>query len=67
MTKKTYTQEQLDIALLKQTNEEFHRSFEHIYKMLDRIESHQRWILGLMGSGFLGLLGLMAHGFKWIA
>lgn len=66
MTEKTYTQEQLDIELLKQKNEEFHRSFEQIYKLLDRIESQQKWMLGLMGSGFLGLLGLMAHGFKWI-
>ena len=55
----TYTQEQFDIALLKQRNDEFQRS-------LDRIESTQRWMFGLMGSGFIGLLGLMAHGFNWI-
>ena len=54
-----YTKEQLDIELLKQRNEEFFRT-------LDRIESNQKWMLGIMGSGFLGLLGLMAHGFKWI-
>ena len=56
---KTYTQEQLDIELLKQKN-------ESLFKTLDRIESQQRWLFGLMGSGFLGILGLMAHGFKWI-
>ncbi len=56
---KTYTKEQLDIELLKQRNGEFQRS-------LNRIESTQRWMLGLMGTGFLGLLGLMAHGFHWI-
>lgn len=66
MTQHTYTQEQLDIALLKQKNDEFHRNFDHIYKILDKIESNQRWILGLMGSGFLGVLGLLAHGFKLI-
>jgi len=60
MSDKLYTQEQLDIELLK-VNE------SHLFKILDRIESQQKWILGLMGSGFLGLLGLMAHGFKWIA
>lgn len=55
----TYTKEQLDIELLKQKNDAFSKS-------LDRIESNQRWMFGLMGSGFIGLLGLMAHGFKWI-
>lgn len=66
MSEKLYNQEQLDIELLKQKNEEFHRNFAHIFKILDKIESNQRWMLSLMGSGFLGLLGLMAHGFKWI-
>ena len=56
----SYTQEQLDIALLNQKNDNFNQS-------LERIESNQRWMFGLMGSGFLGLLGLMAHGFKWIS
>lgn len=56
---KTFTQEQLDIELLKQKNDDFS-------KTLDRIESNQRWMFGVMGSGFLGLLGLMAHGFKWL-
>lgn len=59
MTQLIYTQEQLDIELIKQKNDEF-------YRTLDRIESHQKWILSIMGSGFIGLLGLMAHGFKWI-
>ena len=61
-----YTQEQMDIALLKQKNEDIYNNFDHVYKALDRIENTQRWMFGLMGSGFLGLLGLMAHGFKWI-
>lgn len=57
--KKIYTQEQLDIEILKNND-------THLYKTLDRIESHQRWLLGIISSGFLGLLGLIAHGFKWI-
>jgi hypothetical protein len=61
-----FTKEQMDIALLKNTNEEFHRSFDRIEKHLDKIESNLKWILGIMGTGFLGLLSLMAHGFKWI-
>lgn len=66
MTQKTYTQEQLDIEILKQKNEDFHRSFERIYKLLDRIESQQKWMFSLIGSALLGLLGLIAHGFHWI-
>lgn len=64
--KKLFTQEQLDIELLKQKNEDIYNNFKHLYKTLDRIESHQRWMFGLMGTGFLGLLSLMAHGFKWL-
>lgn len=56
---KLYTKEQLDIELLKNNN-------SHLFSALDRIESTQKWMLGLMGTGFIGLLSLMAHGFKWI-
>ena len=63
---KLYTQEQLDIELLKQKNDDIYNNFTHLYKTLDRIESHQRWMFSLMGTGFIGLLSLMAHGFKWI-
>jgi hypothetical protein len=63
---KLFTQEQLDIELLKQKNGDISITFGQIYKTLDRIESQQKWLLGLMGTGFLGLLSLMAHGFKWI-
>ncbi|HZY36255.1 MAG TPA: hypothetical protein VFE53_06380 [Mucilaginibacter sp.] len=56
---RTYTHEQLEIELLKNNQ-------NHIFKILDRIEAQQKWILGLIGTGFLGVLGLMAHGFKWI-
>ena len=58
MSEKVYTQHDLDIVLLKNNQ-------SHLFKILDRIESNQKWMLGLMGSGFFGLLGLMAHGFKW--
>lgn len=54
-----FTREQLNIELLKQKDNE-------IEKTLERIENTQKWMLGLMGSGFISLLGLMAHGFKWI-
>ena len=54
-----YTREQVDIELLMQKDTE-------IEKTLERIESTQKWMLGLMGTGFFSLLGLMAHGFRWI-
>jgi hypothetical protein len=54
-----YTQQELDIELLKQKDNE-------LEKTLDRIESTQRWMFGLMGTGFLGMLSLLAHGFHWI-
>lgn len=54
-----FSKEQLDIELLKNNN-------SHLFKTLERIESHQKWMLGLMGTGFVGLLSLMAHGFKWV-
>jgi hypothetical protein len=59
MSERFYNQEQLDIALLNQKNEE-------IFRSLSRIESEIKWILGVLGTGFFGLLGLMAHGFHWI-
>ena len=62
----TFTKEQLDIELLKQKNDDNYRHFDHLYKLMDRIEATQRWTLGLMGTGFATLLGLMAHGFHWI-
>lgn len=63
---KLFTQEQLDIELLKQKNIDIYFTFGNLYKALERIESQQKWLLGLMGTGFIGLLSLMAHGFKWI-
>lgn len=66
MKELTDTQEQLEIALLKQRKEDIDKTFDYFYKAIDEINSNQRCWLGLMGSGFLGLLGLMAHGFKWI-
>ena len=49
-----------DIELLKNNQ-------THLFKMLDRIDLHQKWTLGIMGSGFLSLFGLMIHGFHWIS
>lgn len=73
MQEKLYTQNDLDIELLKQKNEDIYinfvhvdKKFDNVYRVLDKIESHQKWIMGVMGSGFAALFGLMAHGFKWL-
>lgn len=36
-----------------------------IEKLDSRIDSNFKWILGFMISGFAGVTGIMAHGFKW--
>jgi hypothetical protein len=59
MKEKIYSQEEVDIKILQNNS-------SHLFKTLDRLESHQKWLLGVMSTGFLGLLGLMAHGFKWV-
>ncbi len=59
MKEKIYSQEEVDIKILQNNS-------SHLFKTLDRLESHQKWLLGVMSTGFIGLLGLMAHGFKWI-
>jgi hypothetical protein len=66
MSEQLYTREQLDIELLKNTNEGILNSINRLERHMDTIESNQKWMIGLMGTGFLGLLSLMAHGFNWI-
>lgn len=41
-------------------------SIESRIEKLDlRIDSNFKWLLGFIIPGFLGLLGIMAHGFHW--
>ncbi len=61
-----YTQNEFDIALIQQQNNEFYRTLLDIKAEIKECKIDIRWVLGLMGTGFLGLLGLMAHGFHWI-
>ena len=76
MSAQLYTQDQLDIALLKQKNDSFGQSLERIFTKLDSIDSRIdnlnsaldskiNWIVGVSGTGFITLLGLIAHGFHW--
>ena len=54
-----YTQHDIDIALLKEKD-------TSIELALSRIENTQKWMFSLMSSAFIGIFGLMAHGFKWL-
>lgn len=76
MSAAMYTQEQMDIALLKQEQGNISQSIfgmdkrmDGIERKLDHLESEMKanffWLLGLYGLGFMTLLGFMAHGFKW--
>jgi hypothetical protein len=66
MSELKYTQEQLDIAVLK-NNE------SHIFTILQRLEakvdSHFHWTLGLIfgvyGLALTGLIGALGHAYGW--
>lgn len=33
---------------------------------IKEIKRDLRWMLGVIVTGFVGMLGVMAHGFKWL-
>ena len=61
-----YTQEQLDLALIKQRNDTFERVLQRIEQKTD---SNFHWILGLMfgvyAMGITGLIGALGHAYGW--
>lgn len=64
-----YTQEQLEIALIKQQSGSMAQTLNRIENELIAIDkktdSNFLWLITFMISGFVGTLGLMAHGFRW--
>lgn len=68
-----YTQDQLDIALLKSDNGHIAQILQRIENRFDRIEqkvdSHFHWMLGLIfgmyAMGLTGLIGALGHGYGW--
>jgi len=68
-----YTQEQLDIALLRNTNEGILLCLQNIDKRIDRlddkIDSHFKWTMGTMLSlnaiVITSLLAVIGHTFGW--
>ncbi len=61
-----YTQDQLDIELLKQSQGQVGQALirieSELLQMDKKIDSNFRWLLTIMA----GMLGVMAHGFKWL-
>ncbi len=63
---KTYTQEQLDIEILK--NEQ-----GHLFKILERldqkVDSHFHWTLGLIfgiyAMGVTAIIAALGHAYRW--
>lgn len=47
-------------------DERFDRVDEKFDKMNDKIDSNFKWMLTFIVPMFVGILGLMAHAFKWI-
>ena len=66
MNELKYTQEQLDIALLKNTNEGILKT---ISEMKSDIKSNFHWtmglILGLYAIGLTGLISALGHSYGW--
>lgn len=64
--KATYTQEELEIALLKNTNEGILRTLSRIES---EIKSHFHWtmglILGLYTIGIGGLISALGKAYSW--
>lgn len=68
-----YSQEQLDIELLKNTQSGFLRSLEKIessiWMLNQKIDSHFHWTLALIfgtyAMGLTGLIGALGHAYGW--
>lgn len=59
-----------DVAAFRvETNGRFDgvdRKFDAVDRKFESVRARQDWMLGVMAAGFLGLAGLIAHGFHWI-
>ncbi len=57
------------LAVLQEIARSTKATLERLDRRLDVIEATQRsdfrWLLGVMLGGYVGLPGVMAHGFHW--
>ena len=72
-----YTQEQLDIALLKNNQSNISKTLDRIEsnfnsrldKIDQKVDSHFHWMLGLIigmyAMGVTGLIGALGHAYNW--
>ena len=68
-----YTQDQMDIAILKNEQGMISKTLDRIDSRLDRLESkvdsHFHWTLGLIfgmyAMGLTGLIGALGHAYNW--
>ena len=54
------------VAVLEQIEAILKEIHTDIRELRKDMRSDFRWLLALYGGGFLILLGVMAHGFKWL-
>lgn len=74
MSEAVYTQEQMDVALMKKDMGSISKTLERMDSRLDRLEqkvdSHFHWTLGLIfgvyAMGLAGLIGALGHAYGWI-
>lgn len=68
-----YTQEQMDIALMKKDQSIIQKTLEKIDNRLDKldqkVDSHFHWMVGLMFGlytmGLSGLIGALGNAYGW--
>ena len=73
MSTPLYTQEQMDVALIKKDQSIISKTLERIDSRLDRLESkvdsHFHWTMGLIfgvyAMGLTGLIGALGHAYGW--
>lgn len=73
MSEALYTQEQMDIALMKNNQGTISKTLERMDSRLDRMEakvdSHFHWTLGLTLGMYAmvitGLIGALGHAYGW--
>lgn len=71
--RQTFTQEQLDIAVMKNSQGHIFKILERLDGRFDRLEqkvdSHFHWTLGLIfgmyAMGLTGLIGALGHAYNW--
>lgn len=73
----TYTQDQMDIAILKNTQSSFIQSLQRIEfsinskfeRLEQKVDSNFHWTLGLIfgmyAMGLTGLIGALGHAYGW--